>query len=52
MVDMVQPTPRNQLPVGASSRRSHWVLWLAVGVLAGLGLGFLAGLAKPRIRTL
>ncbi len=28
----------------------RWSLWLGLGVLCGLSLGFAIGLAKPRIR--
>jgi hypothetical protein len=33
------------------ARPVRWSLWLALGVLAGLALGFALGLAKPRIRS-
>jgi hypothetical protein len=32
------------------SRPVRWSLWLAVGVLFGLVLGFAFGLARPRVR--
>ncbi|MBA8793618.1 uncharacterized protein involved in exopolysaccharide biosynthesis [Friedmanniella endophytica] len=32
-------------------RRARWAAWLVLGVLAGLLLGFAAGLAKPRPRA-
>ncbi|MGO1973259.1 MAG: hypothetical protein ACTH2Q_09910 [Propionibacteriaceae bacterium] len=32
------------------TRAVRWALWLAFGVVTGIGLGFLLGLARPRIR--
>jgi hypothetical protein len=32
------------------ARPVRWSLWLSVGVVFGLFLGFVLGLAKPRIR--
>ena len=32
------------------ARPARWSLWLGVGVLCGLSLGFAFGLAKPRMR--
>ena len=31
-------------------KRVRWSLWLAAGVLFGLALGFVFGLARPRVR--
>jgi len=31
------------------TRTARWSLWLGAGVLCGLTLGFMIGLAKPRI---
>jgi len=33
------------------SRSLRWSLWLAAGVVFGLGLGFLFGLTKPRVSS-
>ena len=33
------------------ARPVRWSLWLGAGVVCGLALGFLLGLAKPRIRS-
>jgi hypothetical protein len=33
-----------------ASRPVRWSIWLAAGIVFGLVLGFVAGLAKPRIR--
>jgi hypothetical protein len=32
-------------------KRVRWSLWLAAGVLFGLALGFVFGLARPRVRN-
>jgi hypothetical protein len=32
------------------ARSVRWSLWLGAGVVFGLSLGFVLGLAKPRIR--
>jgi hypothetical protein len=32
------------------ARPVRWSLWLGAGVLCGLSLGFVIGLAKPRMR--
>jgi hypothetical protein len=32
------------------ARPVRWSLWLGAGVLCGLALGFVLGLAKPRMR--
>ena len=32
------------------ARPVRWSLWLGAGVLCGVSLGFVIGLAKPRIR--
>ena len=41
-----------QVSARGSSRPVRWSLWLGLGVLFGLAVGFAAGLAKPRIRQL
>jgi hypothetical protein len=33
-----------------AARSVRWSLWLGAGVVCGLTLGFLIGLAKPRVR--
>jgi hypothetical protein len=33
------------------TRPVRWLLWLAAGVLFGLALGFVFGLARPRPRN-
>jgi hypothetical protein len=33
------------------TRPMRWLLWLAAGVLFGLALGFVFGLARPRARN-
>jgi hypothetical protein len=32
-------------------RDVRWVLWLCLGILAGVGFGFGYGLVKPRARA-
>jgi hypothetical protein len=32
-------------------KRVRWSLWLAAGVLFGLAIGFVFGLARPRVRN-
>jgi len=31
-------------------KRVRWSLWLAAGVMFGLAIGFVFGLARPRVR--
>jgi hypothetical protein len=38
------------LHTSLGTHRVRWSVWLAVGVMLGLLLGFAVGLAKPRIR--
>lgn len=58
MVDMAQPMPRAaqgsmpRIAQGSMPRIARWAILLGVVVVAGLTLGFLAGLARPRGRSL
>ena len=42
--------PMAEIPRSSFTRPLRWSLWLGAGVVCGLTLGFLLGLAKPRIR--
>ncbi len=39
------------MAIAHGRRRVRWPLWLATGMLFGLGIGFAFGLAKPRVRS-
>ncbi|MFL6045753.1 MAG: hypothetical protein ACJ72M_11605 [Propionibacteriaceae bacterium] len=45
---MAPPTTDSLRPEGTQSAR--WLLWLLAGMLFGVLLGFLFGLARPRAR--
>jgi uncharacterized protein involved in exopolysaccharide biosynthesis len=36
---------------GSRGRLGRWMLWLGLGVVAGIVLGFAAGLARPHAQT-
>jgi hypothetical protein len=36
---------------GSRGRLTRWVIWLSLGVVFGLVLGFAVGLARPRSQT-
>jgi len=36
---------------GSRRRLARWAFWLSLGVISGLVVGFVVGLAKPRTQT-